>query len=68
MVNNIKSFIFNNKIINILAQPKLITKFILVIVPLIYLVLYWDLKTFFYITYIMGFFNYFYVKIEKNYL
>ena len=67
MMNMIKPFIFNNKIINILAQPSLIIKFILVIIPLVCLVLSLYIKTFYFAFQIMGAFQVLYDKIEKKY-
>jgi hypothetical protein len=63
----IKPFIFNNKIINILAQSSLIIKFILVIIPLFCFVLSLDFKTFCFAFQIMGAFEVLYDKIEKKY-
>ena len=67
MMNMIKPFIFNNKIINILAQSSLIIKFILVIIPLFCFVLSLDFKTFCYTFYIMRTFQILYDKIGKKY-
>ena len=63
----IKPFIFNNKIINILAQSSLIIKFILVIIPLFCFVLSLDFKTFCLSIKFMSIFIIFYNKIEKKY-
>jgi hypothetical protein len=67
MINSIKPFIFNNKIINILAQPSPITQLILVIISLVCLFLYLDFKTFCLSIKFMSIFIVFYNKIEKKY-